>query len=243
MLATSLIGLARQHELANDGALFDILDLSSDDMPDSDRFKTIAGIFPESLRYTKRRGMLDLVARMYKEVEQRGKEDEDATVSPPHYLFVIGLQRAHDLREEDSYSYSSGSLSLDDSEPTISANKQFLKILHDGPETRVHVVAWTDTLANLSRILGRSLSDFDLRVAMQMSETDSNNIIDSKSASRLGPNRALLFSEDAGTTEKFRPYGVPSEAWLDTVRGRPMTHGKPIIQIADALHERERAGD
>ena len=34
-------------------------------------------------------------------------------------------------------------------------------------------------------------------------------------ASKLGVHRALFLSEDQGKLEKFRPYGVPSQEWLD----------------------------
>ena len=41
---------------------------------------------------------------------------------------------------------------------------------------------------------------------------------DSPVAARLGANRAILFSDERGTLEKFRPYGQPSDAWLDWLR-------------------------
>ena len=30
----------------------------------------------------------------------------------------------------------------------------------------------------------------------------------------LGPNRGLLYSDERGTVEKFRPWALPSEAYL-----------------------------
>ncbi|MGI8482878.1 MAG: FtsK/SpoIIIE domain-containing protein, partial [Thermomicrobiales bacterium] len=242
MLSTTLVGLARQHELANDNALIEIVDLSTDDMPHKDIFRTIAELFPDSIRFSGRRGLLNAVERLHKEVERRIEREEEESSLPPQYLFVVGLQRARDLREDDSYSYSSSSLSMEDDEPSISANKQFLKIAHDGPDVHVHIVTWVDTLANLNRILGRGLRDFDLRVAMQMSYNDSNTFIDTPAASKLGTNRALLFSEDAGTVEKFRPYGIPSSDWLGAVEHRPIPHDASIIQITDVRNERECAG-
>ena len=38
--------------------------------------------------------------------------------------------------------------------------------------------------------------------------------LDSPAASRLGTNRALLYRDERGTLEKFRPYGPPSDDWL-----------------------------
>jgi hypothetical protein len=48
----------------------------------------------------------------------------------------------------------------------------------------------------------------------KMSQEDSVNLVDSPAASKLGPYRALLFSEETGRVEKFRPYDLPTEKWL-----------------------------
>jgi hypothetical protein len=53
-----------------------------------------------------------------------------------------------------------------------------------------------------------------------MSGTDSSNLIDTPAASRLGVHRALLYSEEQGLLEKFRPYGIPTADWLDFVNKR-----------------------
>jgi hypothetical protein len=37
-------------------------------------------------------------------------------------------------------------------------------------------------------------------------------------ASRLGLHRALFASEEMATPEKFRPYSLPDEEWLDGAR-------------------------
>ena len=64
------------------------------------------------------------------------------------------------------------------------------------------------------------LRELAVRVAFQMSATDSSNLIDSPAASRLGVNRAILFLEEQGTMEKFRPYAPSSTEWLAFVRRR-----------------------
>ena len=74
----------------------------------------------------------------------------------------------------------------------------------------MHVVIATDTLTNLNRSVDRQgLREFDLRVLLQMGNNDSSNLIDSTAASKLGMHRALLYSEEAGTIEPFRPYSMP----------------------------------
>ena len=55
-----------------------------------------------------------------------------------------------------------------------------------------------------------------MRVLFQMSATDSSTLIDSPAASQLGRNRALFLHEEQERPEKFRPYGLPSQEWLDS---------------------------
>ena len=53
------------------------------------------------------------------------------------------------------------------------------------------------------------------RSLFQVSASDSSTLIDSPIASRLGPQRVILHSEETGTQEKFRPYAWPSTDWID----------------------------
>ncbi|HUB25646.1 MAG TPA: hypothetical protein VL992_09460, partial [Tepidisphaeraceae bacterium] len=76
-----------------------------------------------------------------------------------------------------------------------------------------------DTPASLDRILERqAMREFDFRVLFQMSANDSSNLIDSPAANKLGANRALVYSEEQGTMEKFRPYALPDQPWLERVK-------------------------
>jgi hypothetical protein len=47
-----------------------------------------------------------------------------------------------------------------------------------------------------------------------MSSADSSSLIDSPVAAKLGPQRALFYTEEQGQLEKFRPYALPSPEWL-----------------------------
>ncbi|MFN3979662.1 MAG: hypothetical protein ACK4SA_04665, partial [Caldilinea sp.] len=94
------------------------------------------------------------------------------------------MQRARDLRQEDSFS-SFASFS-DDSTPAANPAQQFATILRDGPEVGVHTFVWCDTVTNLNRTLERRLlREFALRVAFQMSAEDSSTLPDSPAASKL----------------------------------------------------------
>ena len=88
-------------------------------------------------------------------------------------------------------------------------------ILRDGPSVGVHVFAWADTAPSLQRCIDRNaLREFDFRVLMQMSANDSSYLMDTPTASRLGADRALIFSEEKGSTERFRPFELASEQVL-----------------------------
>jgi hypothetical protein len=101
------------------------------------------------------------------------------------------------------------------------ATQQLATLLREGPALGIHTLIWCDTLNNLQRALDRpSLRELGQRVVLQMSVSDSSNLIDSPLASKLGLHRALLCSEEDGRTEKFRPYGLPPEEWLAWVKER-----------------------
>jgi hypothetical protein len=144
---------------------------------------------------------------------QRREADPEA----PHeaiYLVVYGLQRYRALRkQEESFSFSSSE------EQKPKPDKLFSRLITEGPSLGIHVIGWSDTAVTLDRTFDRGvLREFDHRVLFQMSATDSSNLIDSPLANKLGPFRALAYSEEMGTVEKFRPYAIPSTAWTDHVR-------------------------
>src|SRR5262249_31299679 len=105
--------------------------------------------------------------------------------------------------------------------PEARASTCFATVLRDGPAVGIHTLVWCDTLGNLNRALDRQeLRELEMRVLFQMSAADSSNLIDATAANRLGLHRALYYSEDHGSPEKFRPYGLPSPAWLEWVKER-----------------------
>ncbi len=160
----------------------------------------------------------ELLQTLADEVDRRHRED--VFDAPPLYLVILGLQRFRDLRATDDFSFSMSS----EEKPT-SPDKLFKTILTEGPPVGVHVLVWCDTATNVDRSLDRqSMREFDLRIVFQMSATDSTNLIDSPAAHKLGLHHAYFYSEEQGILEKFRPYGLPDESWLDRVeegiRGR-----------------------
>ena len=64
-----------------------------------------------------------------------------------------------------------------------------------------------------------------------MSANDSSNLIDSPLANHLGGHRALLYSEEQGTLEKFRPYEVPTPDWLAFITTKLKPHPQPANPV------------
>ena len=124
------------------------------------------------------------------------------------------LARFRELQKSDEFGFSSFS---EDDKP--SGGKQLSTILREGPAHGIHALIWCDTYNNVNRWFDRqTMRDFGLRALFQMSAGDSSNLMDSPAASKLGVFRAILYVEERGQHEKFRPYGMPSPSWLDTVR-------------------------
>jgi hypothetical protein len=173
---------------------------------------TIQSLLPELLpvRLLPPRELPGTLDRLAEEVSRRVKAE---TPGPPRFLVLYGLQRLRDLRRpEDDFGFSRKG-------EAMTPYKQFLNILREGPPVGIFTIVWCDTLANLQRTLDRqSLREFDMRVLFQMSPTDSSTLIDTPLASRLGPYRALFYTEDQGRLEKFRPYGLPALDWLRSDR-------------------------
>ncbi|MBM3128264.1 MAG: hypothetical protein FJ009_06440 [Chloroflexi bacterium] len=145
--------------------------------------------------------------------ETQRRIDADEANASPRFLFLYGLQRARDLRQDDNFAMPS----FDSTQPAApNPAQQFSAILRDGPEVGIHTLVWCDTVTNLNRGLDRrGLREFAMRVVFQMGAEDSANLIDSPAASKLGAHRALFYSEDEGRLEKFRPYAIPIQQWLD----------------------------
>ncbi|MCA9096199.1 MAG: hypothetical protein KDA68_22120, partial [Planctomycetaceae bacterium] len=79
---------------------------------------------------------------------------------------------------------------------------------------------------NIDRWFNRStMREFDMRIVFQMSSNDSSQLIDSPEAGRIGPNRAILYSDERGTREKFRPYGTVSDSWREWIAEQWNTSG------------------
>jgi len=227
ILSTALIGLAAQHADPGENpnppantARFYVLDGSPPDSPNLGVLGKLANVIPHPLKSAGFRDMAPIMSEVAEELARR-QADEHGD-HPTIYLTIYDLGRFRDLRKsDDDYGFSSKG---DDEKP--SPSKQLVNILREGPNLGIHVLCWCDTVGNLNRTFERSTAgEFELRILFQMSINDSSALIDSPAAGRLGENRGLFFNEELGRTEKFRPYGLPDQAWLD--RARDFLAAKP----------------
>jgi DNA segregation ATPase FtsK/SpoIIIE-like protein len=217
ILANAVVGLAAQQP--PDAAQFYVLDGSPADSPLAAVFPRVKDAIPHEVKLIQWRGVEEAVNELAEEMQRR-RDGEQAGTAPSVYFLVYGLQRYRVLRKgEEEFSFSMSS-SGDDADAPKKPNpgKQFADLLREGPPVGIHVLVWCDTPIALERTLDRtSMREFDHRVLFQMSAADSSNLIDSPAANKLGFYRALSYSEEQGVMEKFRPYALPGQAWLDYV--------------------------
>lgn len=214
MVAVSLVSLAAQ--LAPNGAAdleprVYILDGTAVDSPYAGYLQRLTEALPLKVQLGSWRDAGRFLTELNEEVERR--QQLPGTVFTPWFLVINGLQRFRDLRKaEDEFGFGRR-----DEGP--SPARLFGTVLKEGAGLGVHTLAWCDSLNNLQRALDRQgIREFEMRVLFQMSVADSSTLIDTPVASKLGVNRALFYSEEQGRLEKFRPYGVPGEDWLQRVR-------------------------
>ncbi len=150
----------------------------------------------------------DLPALLTELTEELNRRLQGET-GPPVFLCLYGLQRLRDLRRpDDDFGFARPT-----DKPT--PYRLFVQLLKEGPPLGMFTLLWCDTYTNVQRCFDRpTLREFDLRVLLQMSQSDSSALIDLPIAAKLGAQRAIFFTEDQGKVEKFRPYARPAAAWL-----------------------------
>jgi hypothetical protein len=222
VLANAVVALAAQNVMAQGSSpspqppaltrRFYILDGTRPESPEAGTWQRIADALPQQIEVASPRDTARVIGDIAAELARRELAgDEDA---PPVYLVIFNGGRFRDLRRgEDDFSFSMNR------EKGPSPDKQWAEILRNGPAWGIHTLLWCDSYNNVSRMLDRmALREFEMRVAFQMSAADSSSLLDNPAATRLRQHRGLFASEDLGTIEKFRPYGIPTDAWLDVVK-------------------------
>lgn len=204
VMTAALLSLVNQHK-PNDAKFF-ILNIATAEEPWEELADKLADMLPHQIKVVKRRGTVELIKDLWDEVKRRITEPESPSIT--NYLFIIGLHRARELRQ--------------DAEPIdrVRYSELFGSLLREGPEAGLHVLAWCDSYANLSRVISsKQMNEFALRIAGPMNDGDSSKFIDDTAAAKLDkPHRAIFYDDERpGYLEKFRPYGIPEESWLSNV--------------------------
>ena len=232
LLAMAIVGLASANDPFPGGKLgraarFVLFEPGvADEKPDL-LLSQLSRSLPHEFDVVSRLGVGDAIAGLAAEVKRR--LDDQVLDGEAVYVVIRDLARFRELRKADGdfgFSFGGGDKKAGPAE-------NFNTLLRDGPTVGVHTLLWCDSLTNLMRTFERgALKEFELRVLFQMSAADSSQLIDSPTANKLGPQRALFIHEETGTLEKFRPYAFPNQEWLGSIseklRARPQ--GTPVAR-------------
>ncbi len=216
ILTSCVIGLAAAHPQRNGnqarGAKFHVLDGGGFESLELDFGARLKRKLPFDINLVDNADVESVVDGLATEVTRR--IDERDANAESQFLVVYNLARFRQLRKSDDDFGLTGFGDEDKKDP----GAQFAHIIKEGPNVGIHVLAWCDTYNNVTRWLDRAtLRDVAWRVLFQMSATDSSNLMDSAAASQLGMHRAIVYSDERGEFEKFRPYGVPSDEFFAAV--------------------------
>jgi S-DNA-T family DNA segregation ATPase FtsK/SpoIIIE len=211
VMASALLSLAAQYPPATSdsvraGALFYLLDGTPEDHPRAEYLARLAEMLPHNVT---RGGWGDAARQLTELAQELARRQSPDADGPEIFLIIHDLARFRDLRRRpDDFGFSRRD---EDAGPADHLGN----ILRDGPGLGIHVLTWCDSVSNLNRAFDHQvIREFEMRALFQMSQTDSGHLLDAPHASKLGPNRALFFSEEQNRMEKFRPYSVPSEDFL-----------------------------
>jgi nicotinate-nucleotide--dimethylbenzimidazole phosphoribosyltransferase len=107
-------------------------------------------------------------------------------------------------------------------------------LIRKGPLVGIHVIVWSDTFSNAMRWLSNSLlREFDSRIAFRLNQTDSSSLIDTPAAASLSPGRAILYRDQTGAADRFRPFSWPSQQWLANVPASPEVEFIPAVKAIE----------
>lgn len=220
LLAAALAALAAQHPVG--GARFVLLDATPPGAPHRVFLERVAAAIPHGVELPTGARLTATLAELAVELAAR-RDAERLDTRPAIYVLINGIQRFSKLRYGDGLDFSFGDNK--DADPAAQLNQ----VMIDGGALGCHAIITCDTANNANRFLGRkALAECTMRVLFQMSANDSATLIDSPVAGNLGLHRAVLYNEQAGYTELFRPYGLPGESWIRALATRlARLHGRP----------------
>lgn len=207
LVALSLVSLSAQ--FPKGGARFILFDASVPGTPPREFLERAAQVTPHELLLAKSGDLGDIMTSLSEDLKARAEQEK--TGAPETFVFIHDIQNFKKFRQDDDFSFGLG-----DGGGEANAAAQLSKLISEGPSHGIHVIITVDTYNNVNRFLGRkALSEFEMRVLFQMSTNDSASLCDDPQASNLGLHCALLYNEQEGYLEKFRPYSLPTNEWLE----------------------------
>lgn len=210
---SSLVSLFGQYGPGD--ARFFIFNLTTADSEWNELPQHLAQAFPHDTQIVGRKNLATVLNDLVAEANRRTQEQP--TDTPEIFFVVLGLHRARDLRDDDE-----GLSKYLKNDKAADPRELFMTLLREGPESGIHVIAWSDAYTGVARVDRRILGEFSMRVAGPMSNEDSSRVIDDPMAAKLDkPHRAVFYDEERpGQLEKFRPYGIPETKWIESVASR-----------------------
>ena len=149
------------------------------------------------------RGIDETMEFLNQELEHRSANSE--LLHPSMLIAVVNLARFRELRRNEEYAFG------EDVGGAKKPDAVLASLLRDGPTLGMHVWLWADSAGTIARWVSRqSLRDIELRILMQMSASDSNQLIDSNAANRLDRFVVLIQDDIEGKPIKFRPFELES---------------------------------
>jgi hypothetical protein len=207
MVALSVIALAAQHPAGTVRCI--LIHAATPGTQDAALLDQVAAMMPQGVTLATALEIPGVIGNLSTEMKARASGETPLAGAPSVFVFVHGLHKFKKLRHEDDFNFGGG-------ESEASPGATFNDIITEGSALGIHIIATVDSFNNVNRAMSRkALSEFEMRVVFQMSANDSASLIDSPKASNLGLHRALLYNEQAGTLETFRPYAAPDAAWLE----------------------------
>ncbi len=153
-----------------------------------------------------------VLQNVYEELERRQKQrdenPDELNLGPSLFLvYAIGsLSRAQNLRPI---------VGRRNEEPSEDAEK-LLALAARGPELGIHSILWLDSLKTFTQLTAdnrSALTNFDLRVGLNMPGDDSRLLLGETDAQSLPRMMAYFCDKSTGNNlEKFKAYSVPSIA-------------------------------